>query len=741
MTTSPPFPFVDQGEHDRALSFNDRQEEHGRAPFIDQEKHARAPPFQLVDQEEHDRALPFNGQQEHDIAPPFIDQMKHARAPRFQLDDQEERGRAPPFIDQQEEHGTWPLSNRQEDHATWPPFTYQEDHATSPPSIHQEDHGTSIYQEDHGTSIYQEEHAAPTPPIHQEDYGRESQESQHSHGVHHDPWERTALHEAHVFHGARRTPRHISPHHARPGSMGAIVTAESSLDRPRSAVAATSSSPRATLAPFHTAPLLRPTSTVSLGPDLRHRNTLSPLGVRGVSPSSSRPASYVENLNNVPYHEQVAPGAGQHNAILQHAVGNAASLLDTKKTLEMYRANVKKTTNIAVQYEFAIYMVNTARETPPEDDAEAATLIAEAKQILTRLADRAYPFAQYYLADGYFTGFFGKAQQHDYDKAFPLFVAASKHGHAEAGYRAALCYEFGWGTAIAYPKAVQFYRHAASKNHPGAATRLALACLRGHMGLTPPDKFYREGVKWLKRANESADTQYNAAPYELALLHLHGFGPDIFRDEPYAAQLLARSAALGHGSAALLLGRAYEQGLYDLPPDPALSVHFYSAAAARGLPDAMMALCAWYMVGAPPVFDKDETEAYARALEAAHTGASPFLSQTSRLTTLPHSLTLSLSCSLPRSLTPSPLSPPGFPKAEYAVAYFTEMGIGCCRDPLEANDWYVRAAGHGNEMAAQRLDLIRNTGSSGADVQASGGGSIRGDRDAGTGRKKLWGIF
>lgn len=41
------------------------------------------------------------------------------------------------------------------------------------------------------------------------------------------------------------------------------------------------------------------------------------------------------------------------------------------------------------------------------------------------------------------------------------------------------------------------------------------------------------------------------------------------------------------------------------------------------------------------------------------------------------------------------------------MAYFTEMGIGCRRDPLEANMWYVRAAEKGNETAKQRLAVIR----------------------------------
>lgn len=405
----------------------------------------------------------------------------------------------------------------------------------------------------------------------------------------------------------------------------------------------------------------------------------------------ARPMSYIDLLNEVPYSQQIAPAPNMNNSVLQMAVGNNASLLDAKKTLEMYRANVKKTNDPAIQYEFAIFMVNSAREalfteqqqgrsaTPTPESA--TEMIKEARGILQRLSDRAYPFAQYYLADGYFSGLFNKDKP-DYDKAFPLFLSASKHGHAEAGYRAALCYEFGWGTTKNYSKAAQFFRNAASKNHPGAAVRLGKACLTGDMGLT---NRHREGIKWLKRASESADVQYNSGPYELGLLHITGFRDDIFKDEAYAAQLLTQSAELGHPDANFRMGQAYENGALGCPRDAALSVHFYNGAAMRGMPEAQMALCAWYMVGAEPVLDKDEAEAYEWAKKAADTGESD----------------LRLVCS---AISDRWL---GFVKAEYAVGYFTEMGIGCRRDPLEANMWYVRAAEQGNETAKQRLAIIR----------------------------------
>ncbi|KAF2001198.1 HCP-like protein [Amniculicola lignicola CBS 123094] len=432
--------------------------------------------------------------------------------------------------------------------------------------------------------------------------------------------------------------------------------------------------------------LPRPSSAYTLGSELNARGrTHSPNLSVGGSPSSNgspvpvgrqlhsnrrspetRPISYVDLLN-LPYNQQIAPAANIGNSQLRHAVGQNASLLDTKKTLDMYRANVKKTQDNAVQYEFALYMVQVAREiiaSGPTVELSPVELIREARQILQRLADRSYPFAQYYLGDGYASGLFNKDKP-DYDRAFPLFIAASKHGHAESGYRAALCYEFGWGCRKDYAKAVQFYRAAASKGHPGAAIRLGKACLTGDMGL---QNRYREGVKWLKRATESADFQYNSAPYELGLMHETGYGDDIFKDEIYAVQLYTQAAELGHPQAALKLGEAYEHGLLRCPKDAALSVHYYNCAAQADIPEAMMNLCAWYMVGAEPVLERDENEAYEWALKAAEHG---------------------------------------LPKAEYAVGYFKEMGIGCRRDPLDANVWYVRAADHGDERAKQRLAIIQ----------------------------------
>ncbi|KAI5780660.1 hypothetical protein DFH27DRAFT_488551 [Peziza echinospora] len=406
---------------------------------------------------------------------------------------------------------------------------------------------------------------------------------------------------------------------------------------------------------------------------------------RAVSGQSydSRRSSYVD----VPQHMQPPPPILTGNSHLQGVVGANASLLSTKQTLEMYRANAKKTNDPGLQYELAVFMIGAAQQqevlaseggrVPNRDldspyvDTSAATskaeLLKEARGILERLVNK-LPQAQYYLADAYASGLFtgGKVEN---DKAFPLFVAASKHGHAEAGYRAALCYEFGWGCRADPQKAVQFYRQSASKNHPGAMTRLGKACLKDDLGLSGR---YREGLKWLKRATDVADQQYPSAPYELGILHETGYGDDIFVDLSYTAQLFTMAAELGHVDAYYRMGDAYEHGKLNCPRDAALSVHFYTGAAQGGHPLAMMALCAWYMVGAEPVLEKNEDEAYQWALKAAQTGLA---------------------------------------KAEYAVGYFTEMGIGCRRDTLEANVWYVKAADNGDQRAKDRLAVINSAAS------------------------------
>jgi TPR repeat protein len=227
-------------------------------------------------------------------------------------------------------------------------------------------------------------------------------------------------------------------------------------------------------------------------------------------------------------------------------------------------------------------------------------------------------------------------------------------------------------------------------------TRLGKACLSGDLG----ENRYREGIKWLKRATESADAMYNSAPYHLGLMYETGYGDDIFKDESYAAELFTQAAELGHPEAGYRMGDAYEHGKLSCPRDPALSVHFYTGAAERGHAAAMMGLCAWYLVGADPILEKDEEEAYEWARRSAELGKYPD----------------PFCCRPGFVLTKTWIE---YVKAQYAVGYFTEMGIGCRRDILEANVWYVKAADAGDERAKQRLEAIRLAVSGGTPMEVA----------------------
>lgn len=273
--------------------------------------------------------------------------------------------------------------------------------------------------------------------------------------------------------------------------------------------------------------------------------------------------------------------------ILDHShlrPGNQAALLSHERTLELYRANAKKTQDPDVQFEFAVFMIDASKTFPIPAltlgnvmEVEKATekredLIREATALLKRNADRGHMPSQYFLADCYANGIGTHKNRQDFDRAFPLFVLAAKHGHPDAAYRAGTCCENGWGCRRESAKALQFFRKAAAALHPGAMYRLGIAELNGELGLTKSPK---EGVKWLKRSAEHATAEFPHALHELALLHERGIDNVLFVDYEYAAELLAQAAELGYAPSAHRLGECYEYGKMGCPQDPALSIHYY----------------------------------------------------------------------------------------------------------------------------------------------------------------------
>ncbi|GAA6000147.1 hypothetical protein JCM10207_007878 [Rhodosporidiobolus poonsookiae] len=369
-------------------------------------------------------------------------------------------------------------------------------------------------------------------------------------------------------------------------------------------------------------------------------------------------------------------------------VGNMASLLSHERTLELYRQNAKKTNDPDIQYEFCTFVMDVVADLEHSTAAEKAAsgaqpdappsqkeiearqkqqaLVAESITLLNKLATRGHVKSQFFLGECYVQGIGTLKGKRDYDKAFPLFMLAGKHGHPAGSFRAAQCLENGWGTRKDLSKSVSLYRRAAVLSYLPAMHRLGLAEINGEIGLSKRPK---DGVQWLKRAAELADQVDPPQPqslHELAILHEKGIDNVVFQDEEYAAELLARAAELQYAPSAYKLGECYEYGKMGCPQDAALSIHYYNIAAQQDHPAACFALTAWYLVGSPGILPQSDTEAYLWAKKAAEQGLA---------------------------------------KAEYACGYFTEVGIGTYKDEREALDWFRKAAAHGDKRAQDRLRM------------------------------------
>ncbi|KAF8940718.1 hypothetical protein BGZ58_005046 [Dissophora ornata] len=340
--------------------------------------------------------------------------------------------------------------------------------------------------------------------------------------------------------------------------------------------------------------------------------------------------------------------------------GHKATLLSYTQTLELYRQNAKKTNDPELQFEFAAFMIDAGKAL--EDPQARAELFDEAMKLLRKLATSGHAESQHYLAECYASGF-AKGKP-DFDKAFPLWVQASKHGHPDAAYRTGRCYDEGRGTRKDSARAVQFYRKAASANHPGAMWRLGVVTLYGELGLTASP---RDGVKWLKRSAQAATPEFPFALYELAQLHERGIENIVFVDAEYSISLYSQAAELGHAASAFRLGECWEYGKLGCNQDPRLSIHYYTLAAQQEHPEASFALAAWYLVGSPGILPQSDAEAYIWAKRAADKGLA---------------------------------------KALYALGYFTEVGIGPQKDANEAIEWYKKAAAAGDKRATQRLEGV-----------------------------------
>ncbi|KAI9263597.1 hypothetical protein EDC94DRAFT_634704 [Helicostylum pulchrum] len=333
--------------------------------------------------------------------------------------------------------------------------------------------------------------------------------------------------------------------------------------------------------------------------------------------------------------------------------GNNAELLSYDKTLTMYLDNAKRTNDPSIQCELATYLFESSK---PLAEKERKPYVAEATKILKTLALRGHAESQYYLANMY-------ASKPDFSNAFPLFVQAAKHQHPDAAYRAAKCYEDGLGCLKNKSKAVQYYKLAATLNHPGAMYRLGLADIHGSLGL---QRNIRDGNKWLKRSAVAATPEYPHALHELGLLHERGLSDIIFKDVRYSVQLYAQASDLGYAPSAYRLGECFEYSYLGCQKDACTSIYYYTIAARQGNADACFALSAWYLGEG----EDSQEKAFYWARVAAQKGLA---------------------------------------KAQFAMGYFAEVGIGRSQNIKDAMAWYQKAAAQGDLQAQKRIAaLIRH---------------------------------
>ncbi|KAI1954145.1 hypothetical protein LOZ57_000495 [Ophidiomyces ophidiicola] len=321
--------------------------------------------------------------------------------------------------------------------------------------------------------------------------------------------------------------------------------------------------------------------------------------------------------------------------------------------------------------EASVHLIDDGRGDARTRNKNRERYIFDAHKIIKKLVNGGYPHAMFYLADCYGQGLLGL--QVDPKEAFNLYQSAAKLGHAESAYRLAVCcemgHEGGGGTRRDPMKAVQWYRRAAALGDTPAMYKMGMILLKALLGQA---RNPREALSWLKRAAERADEDNPHALHELALLYENPSGNDaVIRDENYARELLLQAAELGYKFSQHRLGAAFEYGLLGCPVDPRQSIFWYTRAAAQGEHQSELSLSGWYLTGAEGILQQNDTEAYLWARKAAISGLA---------------------------------------KAEYAMGYFTEVGIGVPANLDDAKRWYWKASSQNFLKARERLEDLKRGG-------------------------------
>ncbi|KAI0642467.1 hypothetical protein C8Q79DRAFT_917162 [Trametes meyenii] len=315
------------------------------------------------------------------------------------------------------------------------------------------------------------------------------------------------------------------------------------------------------------------------------------------------------------------------------------------------------------------------------DDPELQKLVNVAIPIVLQISSQApqgplpphVAEAIYMRATCAATGIYPQFIPHDPRNAFRDFERAAKAGYHAAWFKLGREYEnFG-----DMQHAKDCFERGMKHGVESCYYRLGMAHLMGQLGLQPDPQ---AALPLLNRAATLATIEVPQPAYVYGLLLLNEFShvtipPHLFQSfltpgvtpPEEARRHLERAAYLNFAPAQYKLGHAYEFATPPFPFDALLSVQYYSLASQQGEIEADMALSKWFLCGAEGAFDKDEGLAWTFAEKAARKG---------------------------------------LPSAEFALGYYSEVGVGGPKDIDAARKWYNRASQHGNSDATERLQAL-----------------------------------
>ncbi|TPX65781.1 hypothetical protein SpCBS45565_g04941 [Spizellomyces sp. 'palustris'] len=333
---------------------------------------------------------------------------------------------------------------------------------------------------------------------------------------------------------------------------------------------------------------------------------------------------------------------------------NRASVMKVSfdQTIAMYRENALKSGDSRLKYEFAKFCIEESAKLT--DSKSKEMIMDEGFAILKELAKSGNPDAMYTLGQAYL-------DDQKYGLAHAQLVQAAKRSHAGACYLVAKCSEKGLGTKKSNRVSLDFYNKAAQAGFKPALYRLGMIELRGELGTR---RDVRKAVMWLKRGAAVADKEHPQPLFQLALIFEAGVPPHIQQDEGYARGLLIEAAGLDYAPAQYKLGCCYEFARVGCPRDLREAIYWYRKAAENGDTDAAFALAGWYLQGCEGALEQNDHEAYSWTYKAALKDHA---------------------------------------KAQYAIGYFCETGIGCTQNMEKAVRWYRLSARLGDERALAKV--------------------------------------